>query len=278
LLKTTDYSEGLVYENGVLSNFPTPEGRVRFAGGNYVSEYTITDQQGNLRVSFEDNAGIAKVVQENSYYAYGMVMPGSAVATPGDANKKLYNGGSELQNDFADLPDLMQTFYRNYDAALGRWTAVDPRAELFESLTAYNYANNNPIMFNDPMEDISEGAWKKILGYAYNGVDQMQGVGLYFNGDDEKPIDYSNGRYGYYTPNGISFFNADHSGVYNSYGNYLGNVYTEWKFNPINTRMVMTGHTDGHGDGLYGGFQKTLGDTNTGIGAFSVGFGAQNEL
>ena len=45
MLKTTDYSEGLVYENGVLSNFPTPEGRVRFAGGNYVSEYTITDQQ-----------------------------------------------------------------------------------------------------------------------------------------------------------------------------------------------------------------------------------------
>jgi len=245
LLKTTDYSEGFVFENGVLSYFPTPEGRVRFAGGNYVSEYMITDQQGNVRVSFEDNGGTAKVVQENSYYAYGMVMTGSAVATPGDANKNLYNGGSEWQNDFANLPDLMQTFYRNYDAALGRWTAVDPQAELFESLTGYNYANNNPVMFNDPMGDISEGAWKKILGYAFNGVDQMQGLGLYFNGDDEKPIEYSNGRYGYYTTNGTSFFNADYSRVYDSNGFNMGNVHTDWKFNAIDTRTVMTGNTDG---------------------------------
>jgi RHS repeat-associated protein len=68
----------------------------------------------------------------------------------------LYNGGSEWQNDFSDLPDLMQAYYRNYDQALGRWTGVDPDAEGVESLTSYNYSANNPVMFNDPLGNLME--------------------------------------------------------------------------------------------------------------------------
>ncbi|XHR97255.1 RHS repeat-associated core domain-containing protein [Mucilaginibacter sp. UC70_90] len=83
----------------------------------------------------------------------GLVMPGSPVATPTTPNKQLYNGGSEWQNDYGSLPDLQQTFYRNYDAALGRWIAVDPVAESAESMTDYQYAGNNPIMMNDPLGD-----------------------------------------------------------------------------------------------------------------------------
>ncbi|XHR97260.1 RHS repeat-associated core domain-containing protein [Mucilaginibacter sp. UC70_90] len=71
-----------------------------------------------------------------------------------DNNKSLYNGGSEWQNDYGNLPDLQQTFYRNYDAALGRWTAVDPVAESAEGVTVYQYAGNNPIMMNDPLGDL----------------------------------------------------------------------------------------------------------------------------
>jgi hypothetical protein len=51
------------------------------------------------------------------------------------------------------LPDYYQTFFRNYDQALGRFVAIDPMAEAAESLTGYNYSGNNPIMFNDPMGD-----------------------------------------------------------------------------------------------------------------------------
>jgi hypothetical protein len=141
-ITTTDYIDGFVYVNSALSYFAMPEGRVVNNGGNLVAEYTITDQQGNARVAF-NNTGSgngAKVVQENSYYGFGMVMPGSVVATPSTPNKNLYNGGSEWQNDFSILPDLMQTFYRNYDATLGRWTGVDPQAEGAESMSVYQYA------------------------------------------------------------------------------------------------------------------------------------------
>jgi hypothetical protein len=51
------------------------------------------------------------------------------------------------------LPDYYQTFFRNYDQALGRFVAVDPLAEAAESLSGYQYSGNNPIMFNDPMGD-----------------------------------------------------------------------------------------------------------------------------
>jgi RHS repeat-associated protein len=81
-------------------------------------------------------------------------MPGSTVGTPATPNKQLYNGGSEWQNDFGNLPDYYQTFNRNYDAAIARFVGVDPAAEGVESLTSYQYAGNNPIMFNDPLGDL----------------------------------------------------------------------------------------------------------------------------
>ena len=154
LQKTTDYVEGFVYEGGTLSYFAMPEGRVRNVSGTLKQEFIISDQQGNARVSFEDNgSGAAVVKQENSYYGYGLALANSPVATPTLPNKNLYNGGSEWQNDYGDLPDLMQTFYRNYDAALGRFVGVDPKAEATESLSSFQYGDNNPISFNDPLGD-----------------------------------------------------------------------------------------------------------------------------
>jgi RHS repeat-associated protein len=151
LMTKTDYIDGFVYVNGTLNYFPMPEGRVMYNSGTFTNEYVITDQQGNARVSFNNTgtSGTAKVVQENSYYGFGMVMPGSVVS--GDNNKNLYNGGSEWQNDYQNLPDYYQTYYRNYDAELGRFVGVDPEAESAESMSSYQYANNNPIMNNDPM-------------------------------------------------------------------------------------------------------------------------------
>ncbi len=65
-------------------------------------------------------------------------------------NKRLYNGGSEWQNDFQNQPDFYQTFNRNYDPSLGRFASTDPIPESAESMTVYQYAGNMPVMYNDP--------------------------------------------------------------------------------------------------------------------------------
>jgi len=128
-----------------------PEGRVLNVSGTLTQEYVISDQQGNARLSFQNNgSGAAVVTQENSYYGFGMILPNSIITTPTNDNKHLYNGGSEWQNDFSNLPNYYQTFYRNYDSAIGRFVAVDPVAESAMSMTGYQYAGNNPIMYNDP--------------------------------------------------------------------------------------------------------------------------------
>jgi RHS repeat-associated protein len=69
------------------------------------------------------------VYQENSYYPFGLIMPGTTVAMPATPNKQLYNGGSEWQNDYSNLPNYYQTFNRNYDAAIGRFISADPMPE-----------------------------------------------------------------------------------------------------------------------------------------------------
>ncbi|WP_190295309.1 hypothetical protein [Mucilaginibacter rubeus] len=54
----------------------------------------------------------------------------STMVLPTSPNKNLYNCGSEWQNDYSNAPDYYQTLNRNYDAALGRWIAVDPKRKV----------------------------------------------------------------------------------------------------------------------------------------------------
>ena len=67
-----------------------------------------------------------------------------------------YNAGSELEDEGG--LNYYNTFYRKYDAQIGRFTGVDVYAGKFAGLNPYQYGANNPIMFNDPMGDKFGGA------------------------------------------------------------------------------------------------------------------------
>jgi hypothetical protein len=92
---TMEYIAGIHYRNGVLDFMSTDEGRVvRNSGtGVYKYEYTLKDHLGNARVSFDDNEGVARLIQEDEYYAFGLRRQR---IVSGDINNYLYNS-KELQ-------------------------------------------------------------------------------------------------------------------------------------------------------------------------------------
>lgn len=64
-------------------------------------------------------------------------------------NRHKFNGGTELNNSF-DI-SLYETDFRLYDPQIGRFAQADPLADDFEDWSPYVFANDNPILLNDPL-------------------------------------------------------------------------------------------------------------------------------
>ncbi|MEJ5996009.1 DUF6443 domain-containing protein [Pedobacter sp. Du54] len=135
----TDYVDGIQYTNGAIDFIRTEEGRARNSSGTYVYEYDLTDHLGNVRYTFDKNAGVLRKLQADDYYPFGL----RKVATVGN-NDYLYNS-KELQTELGKY-DYSARFY---DPIIGRWNSVDPMAEKMMSWSPYTYAFNNPIRFID---------------------------------------------------------------------------------------------------------------------------------
>jgi len=150
---TTNYLDGFQYKDNVLEFFPTAEGYVQNENGvlGYVFQYK--DHLGNVRVSYKRNAqNVLEIVEENNYYAFGLLHKGYNHYVPGSVKNFYKYNGKELQDE------LGLNFYdygaRNYDPALGRWMNIDPLAEKGRRWSPYNYAMDNPVYFIDP-----DGMW-----------------------------------------------------------------------------------------------------------------------
>ena len=133
-------------ENNHLRLIYTAEGRVVPVNDTaFEYQYYLKDHLGNTRVMLSQTG---LVLQKSSYYPYGMLMDGlNTINYFDNENHYLYNG-KELQTDFGlEWYDYGARFY---DAGLGRWYVVDPKADAAPGWTPYRYGLNNPINFTDP--------------------------------------------------------------------------------------------------------------------------------
>ncbi len=98
-----------------------------------------------------------------------MAMDGQWMANAGREDKYQYNG-KELHDDFG----LNWYAYgaRFYDPAIGRFPSIDRFAEMYSSMTPYQYGANNPIKFIDVNGDSI--AVNVITGGGSKGQDLVQ--------------------------------------------------------------------------------------------------------
>jgi RHS repeat-associated protein len=154
--------EGLQGGTSSLKYIMTPEGRIINTGTDnspiWSWEYNLKDHLGNVRaiIAPTATAGYSTLVQQTHYYPGGMRMSQISTALTSTGNDYLYNG-KQYQDDF----NLNWYDYgaRMYDPAIGRFTTVDPLAEVSRRWSPYAYCFNNPIRFIDPdgMQGIDPG-------------------------------------------------------------------------------------------------------------------------
>src|SRR5690606_12081339 len=121
----------------------------------YAYIYFSNDNDQPLEVFFDDftvEHVHSAIVQADDYYPFGMTF-NSYRRENIVANKYLYHV-KELQNELG--LDWYDYGARMYDAAVGRWFAVDPLADAQEDFSPYHYVYGNPIRFNDPTGMIGE--------------------------------------------------------------------------------------------------------------------------
>ncbi len=93
-------------------------------------------------------------------------------AAGGVGNKFKFNGGVELDGDFG--VDIYETFFRGYDAQIGRFRSVDPKAWKTVALSTFNFSGNNPVAFNDPLGDVF--GYMDHNGNKWHGQDPFAGT------------------------------------------------------------------------------------------------------
>jgi RHS repeat-associated protein len=87
------------------------------------------------------------ILSFSDYYPFGMQMVGRN--DPGDGYRYGFNG-MERDDEVKGSGNSYDFGARMYDSRLGRWLKIDNFAGQYRSLSPYNFANNNPIIYIDP--------------------------------------------------------------------------------------------------------------------------------
>ena len=150
--------------------------------------YFLKDHLGSVRATVLDSAG-APVIGYDDYDPWGYPLALRTKAIPNaylqGASKNKFTG-KESDDEYG--LNLLHTLFRPYDPETGRWIGVDPLAQKYPSLSPYNYAANNPILFLDINGDSlfvrseSQAAINAFVGTSNNALGGFYTVSVGENG------------------------------------------------------------------------------------------------
>ena len=174
----THYCGEIIYSDNDMLYAANGEGQIVKDGSVHRYEYFMKDHLGNIRMTYSDLGanGTADKMQEDSYYPYGLKMPGFTSLYSGySGNKYLYNG-KEIQDD---IPGFGFYDYgaRMYDPQIARYQVIDRFSEKHYPVSPYHYANNNPVYNIDINGDWFSGStdWlDRIHEYFQNQITSKQ--------------------------------------------------------------------------------------------------------
>ena len=146
--------------------------------------YYVKDHLGNIRHVNMANPRTNRneIVQVNNYYPFGGIIDEGS-RRGADVQNHLYNGKELDRMHGLNLYDYSA---RQYDAALGQFTSMDPLCEKYYHISPYAYCAGNPVKYVDP-----DGKRPRIYI-------ETNGTGHTFVtvGEGKNTVVYTYGRYG----------------------------------------------------------------------------------
>ena len=115
--------------------------------------HNLRDHLGSVRAVVDASTGA--VIERNDYLPFGMrrttvnTTSGTASGSNASPNRWFFSGKESQSFLSADIP-LLDFGARMYDPTTARWTAIDPMAEEYYSVSPYAYCIGNPVSFVDP--------------------------------------------------------------------------------------------------------------------------------
>jgi RHS repeat-associated protein len=208
------------------------------------------DKNGNGLITQSSSQEASEVTQENHYYPFGMSMEGTWGNTPSVTDSKYLYNGKEMNDDFG--LGLMDYGARFYDAAIGRWNAVDPMADKYQAWSPYNYTLGNPVRFIDP-DGMQVTDWYKDkegkIRYDKDVKDQKSAEAA-GGGKESKYLGVEHEENGgKFRKNGTAFFADASKGIKYMWDNSHkdGKIYKEQGGWITNSGGVIVGRDEGNG-------------------------------